>query len=113
LIVPLRQNHVIPPPCRAQFFQSRDTFLETSVFNSVSCAGVTSTADFSIPHTSVALTEDSLFKITQPLRAAAAAAAVSSMASIEAMGFHMDQQQHAKLEKGANVSEGSPKYISL
>ena len=95
------------------FFQFRDTFPETSVFNSVSCAGVTSTADFSIPHTSVALTEDSLFKITQPLRAAAAAAAVSSMASIEAMGFHMDQQQQAKLEKGANVSEGSPKYISL
>ena len=107
------QNHAIPPrPFKEQvFFQFRDAFPETYVFNS--CAGVTSTADFSIPHTSVALTEDSLFKITQPLRAAAAAAAVSSMASIEAMGFHMDQQQQAKLEKGANVSEGSPKYISL
>ena len=64
-----------------------------------SAACVTS-ADLSIPHTSVAL-------------AAAAAAAVSSMASIEAMGF-IDQQQHAKLDKGANAgSEGSPKYISL
>ena len=62
-------------------------------------------ADLSIPHTSVAL-------------AAAAAAAVSSMASIEAMGFIDHQQQHAKLDKGnaaANPgsAQGSPKYISL
>ena len=47
---------------------------------------------------------------------AALAAAASSMASIEAMGF-MDQSSSAvsaaKLEKGTSNGESSPKYISL
>ena len=46
---------------------------------------------------------------------AALAAAASSMASIEAMGF-MDQSSAvvaAKLEKGTSNGESSPKYISL
>ena len=46
---------------------------------------------------------------------AALAAAASSMASIEAMGF-MDQSSAvaaAKLDKGNSNGESSPKYISL